>query len=82
MVCYNAGNESITQCMCIRQEQLRLVASCISCVTCVGVSECCKYKGDAVNAVGCCYDFRQLRQSLTVIVSKVQSQMSLEECKS
>ena len=29
-----------------------------------------------------CYDFRQLRQLLTVIVSKVRSQMSLEECKS
>ena len=29
-----------------------------------------------------CYDFRQLRQSSTVIVSKVRSQMSLEECKS
>ena len=29
-----------------------------------------------------CYDFRQLRQSLTVVVSKVRSQMSLEECKS
>ena len=29
-----------------------------------------------------CYDFRRLRQSLTVVVSKVQSQMSLEECKS
>ena len=28
-----------------------------------------------------CYDFRQLRQSSTVVVSKVQSQMSLEECK-
>ena len=29
-----------------------------------------------------CYDFRRLRQSSTVVVSKVQSQMSLEECKS
>ena len=29
-----------------------------------------------------CYNFRRLRQSLTVIVSKVRSQMSLEECKS
>ena len=29
-----------------------------------------------------CYDFRRLRQLSTVIVSKVQSQMSLEECKS
>ena len=29
-----------------------------------------------------CYNFRQLRQSSTVVVSKVQSQMSLEECKS
>ena len=29
-----------------------------------------------------CYDFRRLRQSLTVVVSKVWSQMSLEECKS
>ena len=29
-----------------------------------------------------CYDFRRLRQSSTVIVSKVQNQMSLEECKS
>ena len=29
-----------------------------------------------------CYDFRRLRQSLTVIVSEVRSQMSLEECKS
>ena len=28
-----------------------------------------------------CYNFRRLRQSSTVIVSKVQSQMSLEECK-
>ena len=27
------------------------------------------------------YNFRRLRQSLTVVVSKVQSQMSLEECK-
>ena len=29
-----------------------------------------------------CYNFRQLRQLLTVVVSKVRSQMSLEECKS
>ena len=29
-----------------------------------------------------CYDFRWLRQSSTVVVSKVWSQMSLEECKS
>ena len=29
-----------------------------------------------------CYDFRQLRQLSTVVVSKIQSQMSLEECKS
>ena len=29
-----------------------------------------------------CYDFRQLRQLSTVVVSKVRSQMSLEECKS
>ena len=29
-----------------------------------------------------CYDFRRLRQSSTAVVSKVQSQMSLEECKS
>ena len=29
-----------------------------------------------------CYDFRRLRQSSTVVVSKVWSQMSLEECKS
>ena len=29
-----------------------------------------------------CYDFRRLRQSSTVVVSKVQNQMSLEECKS
>ena len=29
-----------------------------------------------------CYDFRRLRQLSTVVVSKVQSQMSLEECKS
>ena len=29
-----------------------------------------------------CYDFRRLRQSSTIVVSKVQSQMSLEECKS
>ena len=29
-----------------------------------------------------CYDFRRLRQSSTVIVSKVRSQMSPEECKS
>ena len=29
-----------------------------------------------------CYNFRQLRQSLTVVVSKVRNQMSLEECKS
>ena len=29
-----------------------------------------------------CYNFRRLRQSLTVVVSKVRSQMSLEECKS
>ena len=82
MVRYNAGDESIMQCMCIGQEQLHLVASCISYVACISVSECCKYKEDAVNAVGRCYDFRQLRQSLTVVVSKVQSQMSLEECKS
>ena len=31
---------------------------------------------------GGCYDFRRLRQSSTVVVSKVRSQMSLEECKS
>ena len=29
-----------------------------------------------------CYNFKQLRQSSTVVVSKVRSQMSLEECKS
>ena len=29
-----------------------------------------------------CYDFRRLRQLSTVVVSKVRSQMSLEECKS
>ena len=29
-----------------------------------------------------CYDFRRLRQSSIVVVSKVRSQMSLEECKS
>ena len=29
-----------------------------------------------------CYNFRRLRQSSTVVVSKVQSQMNLEECKS
>ena len=29
-----------------------------------------------------CYNFRQLRQLSTVIVSKVRSQMSLKECKS
>ena len=29
-----------------------------------------------------CYNFRRLSQSSTVVVSKVQSQMSLEECKS
>ena len=29
-----------------------------------------------------CYNFRRLRQLSTVVVSKVQSQMSLEECKS
>ena len=29
-----------------------------------------------------CYNFRRLRQSSTVVVSKVRSQMSLEECKS
>ena len=29
-----------------------------------------------------CYNFRRLRQSLTVVVSKVQNQLSLEECKS
>ena len=29
-----------------------------------------------------CYDFRRLRQSSTVVVSKVQNQRSLEECKS
>ena len=29
-----------------------------------------------------CYDFRRLRQSSTVVVSKVWSQMSLDECKS
>ena len=31
---------------------------------------------------GGCYDFRRLRQLSTVVVSKVRSQMSLEECKS
>ena len=29
-----------------------------------------------------CYDFGRSRQSSSVVVSKVQSQMSLEECKS
>ena len=29
-----------------------------------------------------CYNFRRLRQLSTVVVSKVRSQMSLEECKS
>ena len=29
-----------------------------------------------------CYDFRQLRQLSTVVVSKVRNQLSLEECKS
>ena len=29
-----------------------------------------------------CYDFKRFRQSSTVIGSKVQGQMSLEECKS
>ena len=29
-----------------------------------------------------CYDFRWLRQSSTVVVSKVRNQISLEECKS
>ena len=29
-----------------------------------------------------CYNFKQLRQSSTVVGSKVQGQMSLEECKS
>ena len=29
-----------------------------------------------------CYDFKQLRQSSTVVDSKVQVLMSLEECKS
>ena len=29
-----------------------------------------------------CYDFRQLRQLSTVVVSKVRNQLRLEECKS
>ena len=29
-----------------------------------------------------CYNFKRFRQSLTVVGSKVQGQMSLEECKS
>ena len=35
-----------------------------------------------LNTLTLCYDFRQLRQLSTVIVSKVRNQLSLEECKS
>ena len=46
-----------------------------------GLMLCMAVQGLLYNIHLICYDFRQLKQLLTVIVSKVRSQLSLEECK-
>ena len=40
------------------------------------------YMRNRLQRVQICYDFKRLRQSSTVVGSKVQVLMSLEECKS